>query len=119
MARAFLNTFQDHYPERMGVALLVNIPFFISIFLKIVRPFVDPATREKIKLNPDAVEDGLVAGEQLIREGWGGDIDFEYKHETFFPALVKLSGERQARWKAKWQRLGGRIGTKEWDYKRD
>jgi len=119
MARAFLNTFQDHYPERMGLALLIHIPFYINVFLKIVRPFVDPTTREKIKLNPLVAEDGLVARDQLVKDGWGGDIDFEYEHEQFFPTLVKMSCERKECWMAKWKKLGGTVGTKEWDYKRD
>jgi len=119
MARAFLNTFQDHYPERMGLCLLIHIPFFINVFLKILTPFVDPLTRQKIKLNPQVVEDGLVAREQLIKDGWGGDIDFEYEHRQFFPALVKMSCERKERWMTKWKKLGATIGTKEWDYKRD
>lgn len=119
MARAFLNTFQDHYPERMGLALLIHIPFYINVFLKIVRSFVDPTTQEKIKLNPQVAEDGLVARDQLVKDRWGGDIDFEYEHEQFFPTLVKMSCERKERWMAKWKKLGGTIGTKEWDYKRD
>jgi len=49
----------------------------------------------------------------------GGDIDFEYEHEQFFPALVKMSCERKEHWMAKWKKLGATIGTKEWDYKRD
>jgi len=119
MARAFLNTFQDHYPERMGLALLIHIPFYINVFLKIVRSFVDPTTQEKIKLNPQVAEDGLVARDQLVKDRWGGDIDFEYEHEQFFPTLVKMSCERKERWMAKWKKLGGTIGTKEWNYKRD
>jgi len=103
----------------MGRFVLIHIPFYINIFLKIITPFVDPVTREKAKLNCQVAEDGLVAREQLVKDGWGGNIDFEYEHEQFFPALIKMTSERKERWMAKWKKLGATIGTKEWDYKRD
>jgi hypothetical protein len=118
VARAVLNILQDHYPERMGVALIINVPFLVNAFFRLIMPFVDPVTREKVKFNPKVIEDGFVAKESLMEEWWGGDNDFEYVHEKFFPALVKMTSERNERWMAKWKDLGGGIGVKEWDYKR-
>ncbi|KAF5359553.1 hypothetical protein D9756_003463 [Leucocoprinus leucothites] len=118
VARAVLNILQDHYPERMGVALIINVPFLVNAFFRLIMPFVDPVTREKVKFNPRVVEDGFVAKEYLMKEWWGGDHDFEYDHEKFFPALAQMTTERKERWMAKWKDLGASIGLKEWDYKK-
>lgn len=118
-SRAVLNILQDHYPERMGVALVINVPFLINAFFKIIMPFVDPVTREKVKFNPNVIEDGLVSKKSLMEEWWDGDHDFEYDHKKYFPELGRMTSERRERWMGKWKELGGCIGTKEWDYKKD
>ncbi|KAJ3564306.1 hypothetical protein NP233_g8380 [Leucocoprinus birnbaumii] len=119
VSRAVLNILQDHYPERMGVALIINVPFLVNAFFKLIMPFVDPVTREKVKFNPKVIEDGFVGKEQLMEEWWGGDNDFEYNHEKYFPELVRMTTERKERWVAKWKEIGGEIGIKEWEYKRE
>jgi hypothetical protein len=118
-SRAVLNILQDHYPERMGVALIINVPFLISAFFKMILPFVDPVTREKVKFNPNVIQDNLVPKERLIKEWWDGEQDVEYVHEKFHKALVEMGEERMRRWMGKWKELGGSVGIKEWDYKRE
>ena len=41
---------QAHYPERMGVTYIVNAPGVFGLVWRTVRPFIDPATRDKIKI---------------------------------------------------------------------
>ncbi|KAI9788427.1 MAG: hypothetical protein M1833_003008, partial [Piccolia ochrophora] len=48
-----LNILQTHYPERLGRALVINLPWFINGFFKLITPFIDPMTREKLKFNED------------------------------------------------------------------
>jgi hypothetical protein len=86
--------------------------------LKLVMPFVDPVTREKIKFNPDLINDGFVLPEQLMTaSGWGGSQEFEYVHEKYWPALIALCDtERNARMD-RWRALGGKVGLSEWDIK--
>lgn len=43
-----LDVLQKHYPERMYRIYCVNPPFVFQAFWGIVRPFVDPVTKEKI-----------------------------------------------------------------------
>lgn len=117
-SRTVLNILQDHYPERMGVALIINVPFLVNAFFKLILPFVDPVTREKVKFNPSVIQDNLVPKERLIKEWWGGEQNVEYVHEKFFKALVEMGEERMKRWMCKWRELGGCVGIKEWDYKR-
>lgn len=85
-------------------------------FLNLIFPFVDPATREKIKFNPKVVEQGIMAPDQVMKE-WGGSIEFEYKHDEYWKELVQLCGTRRQMWLERWQALGGTVGISEWDYK--
>jgi len=49
-----LNILQDHYPERLGLSLIANVPWLVDIFFKLIRPFIDPVTRAKMRFNPKA-----------------------------------------------------------------
>ncbi|KAF9000594.1 CRAL-TRIO domain-containing protein [Cyathus striatus] len=118
-SRTVLNILQDHYPERLGRAIVINIPFLINTFLKIIMPFVDPVTREKVKINPQVIKEGMFEKSMIMTEWWGGDQDFEYVHEKYWPALLKMCDNRRNRWMEKWKKLGAKVGIREWDYKRE
>ncbi|KAG0576008.1 hypothetical protein KC19_5G048100 [Ceratodon purpureus] len=40
---------QRHYPERLGVGILLNPPHIFEAFWQIVKPFLDPRTAQKVK----------------------------------------------------------------------
>src|SRR4051812_45414711 len=44
-----------------------------------------------------------------------GDLDFEYDHSVYWPALLKLTTERREARKARWEAGGKHIGESE-DY---
>lgn len=116
-SRTILSILQDHYPERLGLSLFINLPFIVTATLKIIMPFVDPITREKIKFNPDIFEEGLFPLDMVMKEGWGGSQDFEYVHEKYWPDLVELCETRVKDWMKNWRDLGGKVGIREWEYK--
>ena len=82
------------------------------IFFKLITPFIDPNTREKLKFNEDLRE--YVPSEQLY-ELFGGDVKFEYEHAVFWPAYLKLASERRERYINKFKEMGGDIGLSEWN----
>lgn len=82
-----------------------------------INPFIDPVTREKLKFNPNLVEEGHFESDMLIKQNWGGNRTVEYVHEKFWPVWLKLTSERREKQQEKWRKLGGKIGVKEWDYK--
>ena len=51
----------------------------------------------------------------VMKEWWGGDREFVYDHEKYWPALVEMCNERTKQQMEKWRELGGTVGLKEWD----
>ena len=94
---------------RLGLTISV-VPWVVWGFFKLITPFIDPLTREKLKFNDDVRQ--YVPPEQLWKE-FGGDVDFEYDHATYWPALLKICEERRAERKARWEKAGKRYGESE------
>ncbi|KAF5391499.1 hypothetical protein D9757_002415 [Collybiopsis confluens] len=118
-ARTVLSILQTHYPERLGKALVINVPYLVNLFFKIITPFIDPVTVQKLKFNPNVVQEQIFAENQVMKDYWGGNQDFEYQHEKYWPALIQLCQSRKAQWLENWKRLGGTIGIHESAYKGD
>jgi hypothetical protein len=70
-----------------------------------------------MRFNPRAIEDNLFTADMVMKEWWGGDRDFEYAHEKYWPALLELCEKRRKTWMEKWRKMGGKVGLKEWNYK--
>jgi len=117
-AKTVLNILQTHYPERLGASLILNVPFLVQALFKMISPFIDPVTRNKMKFDPKPVEDGLFAADELFKDGgWGGSREFVWDHEKYWGQLVRMCAEIRARQMARWRELGARVGCDEWDYK--
>lgn len=113
-----LNILQTHYPERLGASLILNVPFLLHAFYKMISPLIDPITRNKMKFNPKPVEDGLFAADELFKDsGWGGSREFVWDHEKYWGSFVRMCDEIREAQMARWRKLGARVGCDEWDYK--
>lgn len=108
--RQALGILQSHYPERMGCALVIEVPWLVWGFLKAISPFFDPATKEKLKFDEDLRK--LVPPEQLINS-FGGEVEFEYDHQIYWPALIKLAESRRKEVVERWEKAGKIIGESE------
>ncbi|WOO76452.1 CRAL-TRIO domain-containing protein [Vanrija pseudolonga] len=84
MAMDVLHVLQNHYVERLGRALLVNVPWFFSAFFTAVSPFIDPVSRDKIRFNPAILE--LIEPDQLESD-YGGTVNFVYEHGVYWKEL--------------------------------
>jgi hypothetical protein len=109
-ARQVLNILQGHNPERLGKALISELPWYVNTFFKLIRPFIDPVTREKMNFNPSLRDH--VPPTQLWKHH-EGDLDFEYDHNTYWPALQKITESRRERMRERWVKGGKRIGEYE------
>ena len=110
--REVLHILQTHYPERLGRALIINVPWVVWGFFKLITPFIDPLTREKLKFNEDMNQ--YVPSEQLWTE-FNGGLQFEYDHAEYWPALTQMAADRRAARTARWIAGGKHIGEYE-DY---
>ncbi|KAK7735642.1 Phosphatidylinositol transfer protein (PITP) [Cytospora paraplurivora] len=110
-AKEVIDILQTHYPERLGKALIINVPFLVNGFFKLIKPLLDPVTKEKMKFNEDMKQ--YVPAEQLWTEFSGGDLKFEYDHAIYWPALMKLCDSRKEAQKKRWAEGGSVIGESE------
>ena len=108
--RQTLSILQNHYPERLGNACVKNVPWLVWGFFKLINPFIDPLTREKMKFDVDLRK--VVPPEQLMQV-YGGDVDFEYNHGLYWPALNTLADERRKEIMQRWEAAGKKIGESE------
>ncbi|XP_057974660.1 uncharacterized protein LOC131162328 [Malania oleifera] len=86
VTRETAHVLQDHYPERLGLAILYNPPKFFEPFWTVVKPFLEPKTCNKVKfvysndLNTKRILEGLFDMEQLESAFGGNDsIGFDIK----------------------------------------
>nr|OQO21246.1 hypothetical protein B0A51_10736 [Rachicladosporium sp. CCFEE 5018] len=106
-ARAVLNILQGHNPERLGRALISQLPWYVNIFFKAIAGFIDPVTKEKMKFNEDLRI--WVPPEQLWNQATG-DLDFEYDHAVYWKALQGECEKRRKAYRERWESGGKRIG---------
>ncbi|ANB15898.1 Pdr16p [Sugiyamaella lignohabitans] len=114
--REVLSILQDHYPERLGKALLTNIPWLGWTFLKIIHPFIDPLTREKLVYQEPFPN--YVPIEQLDSD-FGGDVKFDYVHDEYWPVMTKIAAARRANYMKNFKLLGSTVGLSEVDLRSD
>ncbi|XVE60459.1 hypothetical protein DITRI_Ditri05aG0130200 [Diplodiscus trichospermus] len=80
VTRETAHVLQDHYPERLGVAILYNPPKFFEPFWTVVKPFLEPKTQNKVKfvysndLNTKKIMEDLFDVEKL-ESAFGGNDD--------------------------------------------
>lgn len=110
--RQVLHILQTHYPERLGKALLTNIPLLAWTFLKIIHPFIDPLTREKLVF--DQPFPNYVPIEQLDKD-FGGDVNFEYDHSKYWDEMINISENKKKKYVERFQRFGSKVGLSEFD----
>ena len=70
----------------------MNVPWYLNAFFNVVKPLLDPKTKDKIKFNPH-MED-LVTREQLDEE-FGGELAYQYDSRVYLPALCRFCGIKQ------------------------
>ncbi|KAF8531247.1 CRAL-TRIO domain-containing protein [Gautieria morchelliformis] len=87
-ARKVLNILQQHYVERLGRAIVVNLPILLSFFYKGISPFLDPVTKDKMRFNPEL--SSLIPQEQLDAQ-FGGDNEYEFEADSYWQQVLEES----------------------------
>lgn len=82
----------DHYCERLGRAIVMNVPWYLNAFFSLVKPLLDQRTRDKIKFNPEMTD--LMPRQQLGNE-FGGEHNYQYDPRVYLPALCTFCGIKE------------------------
>ncbi|CAI5757609.1 unnamed protein product [Candida verbasci] len=114
--RQVLHILQTHYPERLGKALLTNIPWLGWTFLKIIHPFIDPLTREKLVF--DHPFENYVPKQQLDQD-FNGNVNFQYDHEKYWNKMIEISQEKKLKYYQRFEKFGSIVGLSEVDLRGD
>nr|AFK40904.1 unknown [Lotus japonicus] len=103
--RETINILQNHYPERLGIAFLYNLPRVFEAFWKIVKYFMDTKTFQKVKFvyseNKDSVE--LMRSyfdEENLPKELGGKSLMNYNHEEFSKLMTQDDLKCAAFWES-------------------
>ncbi|KAJ1727831.1 hypothetical protein LPJ61_004368, partial [Coemansia biformis] len=107
-ARKFLDVLSNHYPERLGRAVVFQPPRLFVAFFSLVSPFIDPVTKAKVAfVNPSdtapandssspwiTIEDCF--DRQVLERDCGGTSLFKYRHDVYWPALEAEFAQHKA-----------------------
>ncbi|KAJ3270319.1 hypothetical protein HDV01_000384 [Terramyces sp. JEL0728] len=100
VSKKFLEIFGNHYPERMHISFIVNPSWYIWVFFKLIKPFIDPVTAAKLHFvgqNQSKKEDGMggyveltdYIDEHMLLKNYGGTHDWDWDFEYYWIAKMK------------------------------
>ncbi|CAI9284183.1 unnamed protein product [Lactuca saligna] len=93
-ARDTISILQNHYPQRLAIAILYSPPRIFEAFWKIVKYFLDPKTFQKVKFvypkNNESVElmKSYFDVDNLPTE-FGGKATMKYDHQEFSKLMAR------------------------------
>lgn len=104
VSKYFLHVLASHYPERLGMMFACNAPWYFWIFYKLIAPFIHPVTKakirfvevksmKKIKLEDEGGQWANLLNYidiNMLEEDFGGELNFEYRHEVYWPHLCEV-----------------------------
>jgi hypothetical protein len=89
---------QDHYPAKLGMLFLVNIPRAAEWILALVKPWVSPEVREKMHtLSRDPArrraELEAFVEKEYLPDWLGGSDEFKFDADTYYPKKLRMTEE--------------------------
>ncbi|CAI5470785.1 unnamed protein product [Closterium sp. Yama58-4] len=102
-SREVLNILQNHYPERLGQAVVYDPPPVFETFWKMVRPFVDPNTFRKILFVYPSKPDTIAKLEEIfdleqLDQGFGGRSTWAFELDSYSQAMREDDARARAFW---------------------
>ncbi|KAI3689281.1 hypothetical protein L2E82_47235 [Cichorium intybus] len=95
------NVLQNQYPERLGLAILYNPPKFFEPFYKMVKPFLEPKTANKVKFvyaddpNTKGIMDNLFCMDEL-ESAFGGKDEEYFDIKKYAEKMIEDDAKRIA-----------------------
>ncbi|OLL23025.1 CRAL-TRIO domain-containing protein [Neolecta irregularis DAH-3] len=113
-SREVIHILQNHYVERLGKGIIINMPWFVTAFFKLICPFLDPKIRQSLIFNENLRNH--IPSHQLDSEFDGG-LHFDYVHTEYWPCLLNITQLRSDGMRRRWREYGACVGISEWDLK--
>ncbi|GAQ81173.1 Sec14p-like phosphatidylinositol transfer family protein [Klebsormidium nitens] len=97
-SRQTLDILQNHFPERLGLAVCYNPPKMFGMFWNLIQPFVDPVTHKKVRFVQGKSKDCKALMEETfelehLEEAFGG----QSKATFDFAAYTQMMEEDERR----------------------
>ncbi|PHT50758.1 hypothetical protein CQW23_10505 [Capsicum baccatum] len=97
---------QDHYPERLGIAILYDAPKIFEPFWKIAKPFLDPKTASKVKFMYSDDPNSKKMMEELfdmslVESAFGGNDEAEFDVNKYAERMREDDKKLSSFWKIK------------------
>eukprot|EP00667_Euglena_gracilis_P014186 EG_transcript_14693 len=87
--------FQDQYPERLGLAVMVDAPFLFHQSFKMLKPFLDAVTVKKVVFVSGEEKKAFFEAHFDLRElevEYGGQDDHAYDPQRYFATHPRILG---------------------------
>ncbi|GAA96587.1 uncharacterized protein L969DRAFT_88063 [Mixia osmundae IAM 14324] len=92
ITKRVINILQQHYPERLGAAVILNLPWYLSSSIKMITPILDKETTDKLSFNPSKEKLRLLVPRDQLDATFGGNLHYTYDPKVYFPALCQFCG---------------------------
>jgi len=102
----------NHYPERLGVAFMVNTPWVFSAFWNVIKPFLNEVTLAKVQfINGKAQFPKIleVIDQSMLEKDYGGDVEFVYDHDNWKAKTFFRTGTNEAEEGEKTNQVSGQV----------
>ncbi|KAI9343121.1 CRAL-TRIO domain-containing protein [Obelidium mucronatum] len=99
VAIKYLHVLQNHFPERLGVLVVMNPTLFLSGLFSVLKPLMDPVTVAKIHLlSPtgsatDSFDLQSIFSADQLPVAYGGTHEFSYDHNEYWSVMGNNSLE--------------------------
>lgn len=95
---------QDHYPERLGIAILYDAPKIFEPFWKVAKPFLDPKTASKVKFMYSDDPNSKKMMEELfdmslVESAFGGDDKADFDINKYAERMREDEKKLSSFWK--------------------
>eukprot|EP01134_Creolimax_fragrantissima_P006185 CFRG6185T1 len=101
-ARETVTILSEHYPERLGMALMVDAPMVFNMTYNLLKPFIPVETKKKIHFISGSTKPGHKKYDTFARymdmsdvpKDYGGMHEFEYDHDHYWGREMKLYSQK-------------------------
>ncbi|XP_052171826.1 uncharacterized protein LOC127787839 [Diospyros lotus] len=99
VTRETAHVLQNHYPERLGLAILYNPPKVFESFWVMVKPFLEPKTTKKVKFVFSSNRESLKIMEELfdtnkLESIFGGRNPVKFNYEAYAKQMMEEDRKR-------------------------